>query len=604
MEPRHYTDALLARRILQQARPYAPHLCLIFLLQLLATPLALLMPLPLKIAVDSVLGSDPLPAFLAPLVPEFITASSLSLLIFAVSMQVIVVLLSQLQSLACGTMISWTGEHLVLGFRARIFNRIQHLSLSFHDTRGIGDLIYRVQYDAPAIERLTIGGVIPLVSSVLTLLGMIYITVQINLELALVALIVCPALYLATNFYSRYIRPLYRNVKNLESSALKLTQESFGAIRLVKAFSAEDREQQRFKTCSTEGLYARVWIAFLEGVFGLCVGVVVAIGTATALFIGIRSVQAGTLSLGELLIVISYMGQLLGPLQTLSRRVARLQSHLTSTQRAFEVLDESLDVLEKPSARPLTRASGTIEFRDVTFGYESHTPILKNVKFAVPQGKRVGIAGSTGIGKTTLVSLIIRFYDPDEGQILLDGVDLRDYKLADLRNQFAIVLQDPVLFSTSIAENIAYGNPDANEAQIIEAATAANAHEFITSFSDGYNTPVGERGMKLSGGERQRISLARAFLKKAPILIFDEPTSSVDIETEADIAEAMDRLTQGCTTFMIAHRVSTLKSCDMLLVFENGQPITVSSNVRSAIRRLYDRPNVGEYTLQREAVDV
>lgn len=578
MKPSHYTDWMLVRRIMQQARPYAPYLCLIFLLQLLATPLALLMPLPLKIGVDSVLGSDPLPAFLVPFVPEIIVASSLVLLIFAASLQVIIVLLSQLQILASKTLSSWTGERLVLGFRARLFRHIQRLSLSFHDTRGTSDSVYRVQYDAPSIDRLTIGGAIPVISSVLTLSGMIYVTLRINLELGLVALAVCPVLFVATNLYRRRVRPLYKGVKRLESNALKVVQEAFGAVRVVKAFAAEEMEQQRFEACSSKGMYARVRVLFLEGVFGLCVSVIVAIGTAAVLFVGIRNVQAGALTLGELLIVISYMGQLFEPMQSLSRRVARLQSHLAGAQRTFEVLDELPDVPERSNARAITRAVGNIEFRDVSFGYEQHTPVLKKVRFTVPSGTRLGIAGPTGAGKTTLVNLLNRFYDPDEGQIVLDGVDLRDYRLVDLRNQFAIVLQEPVLFSTSISENIAYGNPSASEAQIIEAAKAAKAHEFITSLPDGYDTPVGDRGMKLSGGERQRVSLARAFLKNAPILILDEPTSSVDVKTETEIIEAMDQLMQGRTTFMIAHRISTLKSCDMQLVIENGQPPIVASN--------------------------
>jgi ATP-binding cassette subfamily B protein len=269
--------------------------------------------------------------------------------------------------------------------------------------------------------------------------------------------------------------------------------------------------------------------------------------------------------------LLAYVGRLYEPLREISRNTARMQRRLVSAGRAFQLLDETPDVLERPDARPLRRAEGAVCFRDVSFAYEGHEPALRNLSFEVPQGTRVGIAGPTGAGKTTLVSLLSRFYDPTSGAILLDGVDLRDYRLNDLRSQFAIMLQEPVLFSTTIAENIAYADPSAELPQIEQAARAAGAHDFVSQLSEGYETRVGERGMRLSGGERQRISLARAFLKDAPILILDEPTSSVDLATEAAIMEALDRLMKNRTTFMIAHRTSTLASCNLVLELRDGR---------------------------------
>ena len=268
--------------------------------------------------------------------------------------------------------------------------------------------------------------------------------------------------------------------------------------------------------------------------------------------------------------VLAYIGQIFGPLRSMTSTTAGLSQSLASAERAFAILDETPDVRDKPDARPIQRARGAITFRNVTFSYRPNQPVLEDVTFEAAPGTRVAIQGRTGAGKSTLVSLMMRFYDPDDGQILLDGADLRDYRLEDLRNQFAMVLQEPVLFSTTLRENIAYARPAATEEEIMRAAKLANAHEFITSLPEGYGTPVGERGMMLSGGERQRISLARAFLKNAPILILDEPTSSVDMKTEAAILEAMDRLMKGRTSILIAHRLHTLKNCDMNLQLEDG----------------------------------
>ena len=283
------------------------------------------------------------------------------------------------------------------------------------------------------------------------------------------------------------------------------------------------------------------------------------------------------MTLGSLLLIMAYLAQLYEPLKVIGRKAASLQNHMAGLERAFFLLDQLPEVVERPNAKHLARAAGNICFRDVCFAYEAGHPVLQGISLDVTAGAWVGIAGKTGAGKTTLVSLLARFHDPTTGQILLDGVDLRDYKLDDLRNQFTIVLQEPVLFSASVSENIAYARPAAAEEEIIRAAKLANAHDFIMGLPDRYGTLVGERGMRLSGGERQRISLARAFLKDAPILILDEPTSSIDTETEEGILDATERLKQGRTTFVIAHRLNTLKHCDVLLRIEAGRVLSMSS---------------------------
>jgi ATP-binding cassette subfamily B protein len=459
---------------------------------------------------------------------------------------------------------------MTLGFRARIFRHVQRLSLAFHDSRGVADSIYRLEMDAPSLQYLVVYGVLPAMAAAISVITTIYVIFQIDWQLALVAIGVSPLLIYLSVAYDERMRPRYRRVKRLESAALKVIQEVLGAVRVVKAFGREERETQRFVGRSREGVRARVRLALAEGVFGILVNLVTALGTGAVLFIGIAHVRSGALTLGSLLLVITYLALLYAPLKQVTSEVAGMQGSLASIERAFELLEEVPEVAELPSARPLARAQGAIEFRHVSFAYEGEY-VLRDVSFAIPAGTRLGIAGRTGAGKTTLTSLLIRLYDPTEGTIQLDGIDLRQYRLADLRRQFAVVLQDSVLFSTSIAENIRYGRSDATDGEVGAAARAANAADFIDDLPAGYETLVGERGMRLSGGERQRIAVARAFLKDAPILILDEPTSSVDVRTEAGILEAMERLMKGRTTVMIAHRLGTLDICDMAIELDGGR---------------------------------
>jgi ATP-binding cassette subfamily B protein len=427
--------------------------------------------------------------------------------------------------------------------------------------------------------------VIPLLAALTMLGSMLYVTARLSPKLALVAVAVSPPLLVVTAYFRRRLRKQWRDVKKLESSAQSVVQEVLGAMRVVKAFTREGHEHQRFEHQTRSGMTARLGVALQEDCYGMLVGLFLAAGTSAVMYIGVRDVRANALSLGSLLMVMAYLAKLYDPIKTLGKQLAARERSMASAERAFALLDESPDVVDNPDARPLQRARGDVAFRDVSFSYPGgvggeNLPALDRLSFVIPAGTRVGIAGKTGAGKTTLINLLSRFYDPTGGAILLDGVDLRDFRLADLRNQFSIVLQEPVLFSTTIAENIAYGKPGATEEEIVAAAKAANAHDFIASLADGYQTQVGERGMCLSGGERQRISLARAFLKDSPIMILDEPTSSVDLRTEAQIIEAMQRLMHGRTSFMIAHRPATLESCDLLLRLESGRIIDATPKRR------------------------
>jgi ATP-binding cassette, subfamily B, bacterial len=568
---RAYSAPQLYRRVMLEARPYWRHIGCLFALSLLSSVLALLTPIPLMIAVDSVVGSHPLPGFIDVIAPAGMSDSQTSVLLVAAGLLVILFLLRALQQFGNLVLTTYTGEKLLLQFRNRLFRHAERLSLAYHDSRGTADSTYRIQYDAVAIQTIAVSGLIPFVTATITVAGMIYVTARIDWVLALVSLIVAPVLFLALRMYRKRLRARWHDAKRLESSALSVVQESLEALRVVKAFGREDHARDRFADRSAESVSAKIGLSYIEGSFGIVVGATIGLGMGTVLFLGTRHVLAGVITLGELVLVMGYLQQLYDPLKTASKKVGALQSSLASAERVYSVLDEAPDFVDPPDAQPLARAVGAVSFRNVSFAYEPGHGVLDDVSFAVPPGTRLGIAGTTGAGKTTLVSLLTRFYDPTGGQILLDGVDLRRYRLADLRNQFAIVLQEPVLFSTSVAENIAYARPGAEHADIVAAAQAASAHDFICGLPDGYATLVGERGVRLSGGERQRIALARAFLKDAPILILDEPTSSVDTRTEAEILGAMERLMRGRTAFMIAHRTSTLDICDALLQLEHGR---------------------------------
>jgi ATP-binding cassette subfamily B protein len=498
-------------------------------------------------------------------------------LIVAVGLLVAITLAKQVQDLATRMLRAYVLERLTLDLRARLFLHAQRLSLTHHDRQGTMDATYRIQKDVPDAQSIIVESVFPSFAAALSLVGMFVVTARIDAQLALVAITVAPVLLLMNQYYRGRFRRRSTEVLSLETTAIGIVQEALGALRVVKAFGQERREQERFVRRSSEGMWARLKMWLVESGYSIWVSLVTVAGTSFVLYVGVRHVQTGRLTLGALLMVMGYLTQLYEPLKTMSRRAAMMQGKLASAERVFTLLDRDVDVGERPDARPVGHAIGHIELDHVSFGYDADRVVLRDVSVVIPAGARVGIAGPTGSGKTTLVNLLLRLYDATEGRILLDGVDVRALRLDDLRRQYAMVLQDPVLFSTTVAENIAYARPDASRNEIVDAARAANAHDFITRLPEGYDTPVGERGMTLSGGERQRVSLARAFLKNAPILVLDEPTSAVDLGSEALIMEALERLVQGRTTLMIAHRLSTLEACDLRLELAHGQLVDVRS---------------------------
>lgn len=566
--------------MLLESRSCWPHLAGIAGLSILSLPLTLLYPLPLKLVVDNVLGTQPLPRWLLRLHAFSGRATALQA---SICILLEIAVLVSVQGLASWWLQTYTGEKLVWDFRARLLNHVQRLPLTFHDRYGANDSVYRIQHDAPAIQYVTIQGLVPLMIAGVTLVAMIVVTARIDFALAVIALLITPALFLLSLGCSRIVRQRSQKIKDLDSSALSVIQEVIGSVRVIKAFGQENREHDRFVRRSIKRMSQQVKLSLQQAVFNVMIGLTIALGTGAALYIGVRHVRAGTLTIGMLLMIMAYIGQIYQPLQTLTGKATELQTWLASLERAFVLLDQEPEIAERAGALEISASRGTFEFRNVSFAYDDSGRGLHNISFHVPAGARVGIVGATGAGKTTLLNLLMRFYDPTCGEVLLDGRNVREYRIGDLRRQFAVVLQEPVLFAASIAENIAYGKPDAGDSEIVAAAEAAAAHAFISRLPEGYETEVGERGSRLSGGERQRISLARAFLRNSPILILDEPTSSVDVHTEAAIIEATERLMAGRTTFMIAHRLGTLKCCDLILVMKEGELVEVRSGLSEGV---------------------
>lgn len=570
-ETARLSPRVIYQRLFAEARPFWPHVAALFTLNLLTAPLKLLIPLPLKITVDNVIGQSPLPSWLSWLPGLGAAPNSGRILILACVLLVGLTLLAYMNGLLIWLLYTYTGERMLLRFRSRLLGHLQELPLAYHDARGVTDSTYRIQIDAQSIQWIVLDGLQPFITSGVTIAAMLYVTASMDWTLAVVALVIAPLLLALTHTWGNRLRREWESAKELESSAMSVVQESLESLRVVKAFAAEKREKSRFAGRALAGVRSQMRVALNQGVFDLLVGVLLSIGSANALYLGVSHVQQGTLTLGAFLLVWVYFAELLGPLQLIGKKLSTIQGAMASAERSLAILDEAPKVVEKPDAIPLPRATGAIAFDGVDFAYKQDSPTLEELSFEIPADRCAGLVGTTGAGKTTIAALLMRFYDPDEGRILLDGRDLRDYRLEDLRNQFSVVLQEPVLFCTTIAENIAYGRPDASMEEIKRAAEAANAHLFIEKLPAAYGSVVGDRGMMLSGGERQRISLARAFLKDAPLLILDEPTSAVDVHTEAVIIEALRRLVKGRTTLLITHRSSLLTMCDLVLTVEHGR---------------------------------
>ncbi len=562
----------LCLRLLRYAARRWTGLLVVLAIMFLKTGMELLKPLPMKLLVDNVLDQKPLPGIAARLIEILPGAVSREgLLIWTVGATVLLFLSGWALGLASAYANIGFGQRMIYDLAEDLFRHLQRLSLKFHSGKSVGDLIRRVTTDTGSVSTIVNGALLPVAGSVFSLVSMFIIMWQLDTALTLLALAVVPFMVFTMRRYSEPMNELSYRQHEAEGEIYTVVEQTLSAVPVVQAFGREEQNDRRLREVTNKTLKALINTTKAQFRFKIFMGLTTAVGTAAILWIGGIHVLEGQLTVGSILVFISYLGSLYGPLHSLMYTSLTINEAAGSGRRVMEILDTEQEVKNSTKARALTNVQGNVRLENVTFGYEPGRPVLRDVSFEAVPGQTVAVIGATGAGKTTLLSLIPRFSDAWEGSVKIDGRDVREIKLKSLRSQVGIVLQEPFLFPLSIAENIAYGRPSATRREIESAARDANAHEFVKNLPDGYETIIGERGATLSGGERQRLSIARALLKNAPILILDEPTSALDAQTESLLLEALERLMKGRTTFIIAHRLSTIRKADQILVLEHGQ---------------------------------
>ena len=554
------------RRVLAYYRPFSFQTAVGLILSLTAISLSLLKPWPFKIIVDDILPRNPHARFGNS--PDLIPLLCLAL--------VAIQILWGLLNLASNYLFVKVGLQALLKLRTDLYAYLQSLSLKYHDARRSSDSSFRVAYDSQSIQTIYNKGFTNIFGSVITLIGTFCVMVRIDWQLTLLSLAIVPAIVGAIYFFAHRIRRESTSIQEQDSALLAQAQEGLSSVRMVHAFGREEWEVRQFHLQAQQSLHANLRLTLTNVNSALVISTLMVMGTAAMYYLGTLHVLAGTLTLGSLLVFSAYLLMLYQPLESLTYTAWAMEGATAGARRCFEVLDREDDVVDAPDAKEISETAGALGFENVSFGYGPQS-VLHDINLSISPNQIVAVVGGTGAGKSTLLSLVPRFYDPNSGSVTLDGRDLRAITKKSLRAKIAIVLQDTLLFSTTIRENIAYGRPDATDDEIREAARRAQADEFISRMPAGYESPVGERGGHLSVGQRQRIGIARAFLKNAPILLLDEPTSALDPTTEAAIMETIKELMQGRTTLIVTHRLATIHRVDRIVVLEHGRMVEQGS---------------------------
>lgn len=529
----------------------------------------LLEPWPLKIVLDYLLQSKHPPGWMSAMV-SWIGQDKLAVLNFAVLAVAVIAVVGALSSYLEKYVTTSVGQWVMHDLRRTLYHHIHRLSLAEHDEKRTGDLIGRVTSDIEAIQAFITTALLGILTSVLTLLGIIGVMFYLNWRFTLISLSIAPVLFLVVYFFTRRIKKASRDVRKKESELVSIVEEVFSSIRVVKAFAREDYEERRFERQSLENVEMALLARSIKTKLAPIVEIIVATGTCLVLGYGARLVLAGQLTAGALVVFLLYLGKMYKPMRDLSKMTDTVSKAAVGFERIREVLETESGMRDLPGARRAARFKGKIEFDKVSFGYNQDQLILKDMSFEIEPGQVAAFVGPTGGGKTTIISLVARFYDPLSGEVKIDGTNIRNYTMKSLRQQISFVLQETLLFHAPVWQNIAYGRPEANRAEIIHAAKLANAHEFIEEMPEGYDTMVGERGVTLSGGQRQRIAIARAVIRNTPILVLDEPTSGLDAVSEQAVFEALDRLMKGKTSIVIAHHLATIRRAKIIFVVKDN----------------------------------
>lgn len=557
---------MILRRTAAYLWPYRWRAGLALLQVAVISALELLKPWPLQIVVDSVLGGKP------PLWAPLAGLAAPTLLAIASGGLVLIYVLLGLMAVWNNYTTISVGQGMVNDLRSRFYDHLQRLSLSFHARAGVGDLIYRVTADTYAIQTLAMNGLFPILSATLLLGGMLVVMIRLDALLTLVACAIAPLLLAGIVLVNRRITTAATEMRERESEVYQIVQRNLSAIKIVQAFTREGVEHRRFIAGSRASLRSGLRLYTLQTAYGAATNVLIAAGTGAVLWVGAHQVWSGRLSVGELIVFVSYLASLYAPINSIVQTYGLIQGARAGVVRVFSILDAEPTPRDGHAGFPAA-VRGEVELRGIDFAYPGGAQALHQIDLRIAAGECVAIVGPTGAGKSTLVSLVPRFYDPSAGQVLIDGVDVRTLRCEALRRQVSMVLQPPIVFPVSIHANIAYGRPEATRDEVEAAARMAQAHEFIDRLPEGYDTVVGEQGATLSEGERQRLTIARAVLRQAPILILDEPTSSVDVTTEASIMDGLERFIDGRTTFVIAHRLSTVRKADRIVVLAQGKVV-------------------------------